>query len=417
MKTFALATLGCKANQYDGTDIKRQLSDYREVDFGAPANLYIINACGVTNEAEAKARALISRARRAAPQSRLVLTGCYRPAEAERLASLGVDLFVPNTDKQRLRALLADSAPTPPTPTVGTNGKPKRVRAFVKVQDGCSQRCSYCAIPDFRGPSVSRRLEEVVSEVESLAQAGVPEVVLTGIHLGHYGLDLPGETGLVRLVSALLDDTTIPRLRLSSLEPNEVSNELIRLLVDEPRIARHLHLPLQSGSDRILKSMNRPYDTPTFLKQVESLRAALPVIAITTDIMVGFPGETEADFADTLALAEAAQFSRLHVFKFSPRPGTPAADFTNTVPEPDKTARSARLRELSRRLQSDFAADFVGSTVETIIEPPSDGVQTGLTGEYLRVKFNRVVGSAGTIHPTLVESSADGFLIGRVLND
>ncbi len=415
MKTFALATLGCKVNQYDGDDIRQRLRAYRQVDFSEAADLYIVNTCGVTAEAEAKARQLLRRAKRTKPDAFLVLTGCYRPEEQERLRALGVDLFISNAQKARLPELLdseqAERAAGEPSRST------KRTRAFVKVQDGCDQRCSYCAIPDFRGAPFSRAVDDVIDEIGDLSAAGVPEVVLTGIHLGKYGVDFEGTMDLAALTRTVLRETGIARLRLSSLEPQEVTDDLIELMTAEVRLARHLHLPLQSGSDRILKRMNRPYDSAGLKATVARIAGAMPDIGLTTDVMTGFPGESDADFEETLELIESCGFSRLHVFKFSPRPGTPAAVMPETVAETKRSARAARTRELGGRLLAEFGARFVGKTVEVVAEPPKDGAQTGLTGEYLRVKFNQAVAPTGRICSVWVERSEDGFLVGRVQDE
>ncbi len=415
MKTFALATLGCKVNQYDGDDIRQRLRGYRQVDFSEVADLYIVNTCGVTAEAEAKARQLLRRAKRTNPDTFLVLTGCYRPEEQEHLRALGVDLFISNAQKARLPELL-DSGQAERA-VGGLSGSTRRTRAFVKVQDGCDQRCSYCAIPDFRGAPSSRAIVEVIDEVRDLSAAGVPEVVLTGIHLGKYGVDIEGAVDLAGLTGAILRDTGVPRLRLSSLEPQEVTDDLIELMAAEKRLARHLHLPIQSGSDRILKRMNRPYDSTDLRATVARIESAMPGIGLTTDVMVGFPGESDADFEETLELIESCGFSRLHIFKFSPRPGTPAAVMPEAVAESEKSARAARARALGERLLAEFGARFVGKTVEVVAEPLKNGAQTGLTGEYLRVKFNQPVAPTGRICSVWVERSEDGFLAGRVQDE
>lgn len=415
MKTFALATLGCKVNQYDGDDIRQRLRGYRQVDFSEAADLYIVNTCGVTSEAEAKARQLLRRAKRTKPDAFLVLTGCYRPEEEARLRALGVDLFVSNAQKVRLPEMLDSKQ------VERSNDKARRftnrTRVFVKVQDGCDQRCSYCAIPDFRGAPSSRPINEVIDEVRGLIEAGVPEVVLTGIHLGKYGTDIEAAVDLAGLTATILRETAIPRLRLSSLEPQEVTDDLIDLMAAEKRLARHLHLPMQSGSDRILKRMNRPYDSTDLRETVSRIDAAIPNIGLTTDVMVGFPGESDADFESTLELIESCGFSRLHIFKFSPRPGTPAAAMTETVTEAARSARAAHAKELGERLGAAFSARFVGKTVEVVAEPPKDGIQTGLTGEYLRVRFNQPVAPTGRICSVWVERSEDGLLKGKVQDE
>lgn len=424
MTTYAMATLGCKVNQYESERIDRELASLRRVAFGEPADFYIINTCGVTMEAERKARQMIRRARRASPTGRVVLTGCYNAADEARLRDMGVDIFVPQGDKAGLPRLITE-ARTGGEPAAGgktagdgiTKNRAGRSRAFVKVQDGCEQRCSYCAIPDFRGRPVSMPVAEVVAEINDIAGRGIPEVVLTGIHLGLYGSDFGGEPDLCALVAKILEKTDIPRIRLSSIEPPQVTEGLIELVAAEERIANHLHLPLQSGSDDILRAMNRPYSAADFLATVERARGAVPRIAITTDVMVGFPGESENDFAATLDLVNRAAFSRAHVFKYSRRPGTPAADFPGQIEPAVKSDRGARVEKAAKASAAAFAGGFVDSTVRVTVERGRDGTPTGLTGEYLRVKFNRPLAAGARLLPFWVERCDGEVLIGGGVNE
>ncbi len=388
MKTYALATLGCKVNQYEGALIEKQLAGLANVRFGEKADLYIINSCAVTAEAEAKARQLVNRARRAAPEALLVLAGCWPPAKADAFRALGVDLFFNNAAKAEMvkrlpllaGGLAEGEAPRPPQ---------GRTRAFVKVQDGCDQFCSYCAVPLYRPVLKSRPIDDVVEEVCSLAAAGVPEVVLTGIHLGKYGADLGARPNLPGLIKAVLADTGVPRLRLSSIEPPEVTDELVELMAGEPRVARHLHVPLQSGSDKILTAMNRNYTTSSYSKLVKYLRRRLPRLGLTTDVIVGFPGETTGNFKATLDLIAEAAFSRLHVFKFSPRPGTAAASMSGQVKPGEKQARAREAASLGAGLAADFADSFVGQNVSVVAERTKGGRALGLTSEYVQVEFEK----------------------------
>jgi threonylcarbamoyladenosine tRNA methylthiotransferase MtaB len=411
MRTYALATLGCKVNQYESESIRRQLTGYRQVGFDESADLYIINSCGVTAEAESKARQLIRRARKTGPGARLVFTGCYRPEETERLRHLGVDVFVAAADKERLAELL-DGVGGPKNKNAAAVIKPTRTRAFIKVQDGCDQRCSYCAIPDFRGRPRSRDMDEVVAEIRTLAEKGVPEVVLTGIHLGKYGVDINLDLNLSVLVAKILKETRLPRLRLSSIEPPEITGPLIALMAREDRLANHLHLPLQSGSDEILRAMNRPYTVKDVLGVISRAREAVPLLGVTTDIMVGFPGESDLDFAATLKVVAEARFSRLHVFKFSPRPGTPAADMSGQVPARIKSERAAIVRSAGRAEAERFAGLFPDRIVSVLTEPVKEGEQTGLTGEYVWVKFNQPIGGAGRIVSARIEKTEGELLVG-----
>lgn len=417
MRTFALTTLGCKVNQYEGESIRNQLSAWQQVAFEEPADLYIINGCGVTAEAEAKARQLIGRARKTAPGARLVFTGCYRPEEERRLAALGVDLFIKNSQKRIFSDLIGDFPGAKSTGKRENVARPTRTRVFVKVQDGCDQHCSYCAIPRFRPKPISRPLPEVVDEIQALSDRGVAEIVLTGIHLGKYGNDFGGGPDLTDLVGEILAGTSLQRLRLSSIEPLEITDRLIELMAAEDRLANHLHLPLQSGSDSILRAMNRPYTAGGFMNVLAKVRGAVEHVAITTDIMVGFPGESAADFAATMALVESDAFSRLHVFKFSARPGTPAAEFTKQIEAETKNDRATTVREAGQIASARFAGRFANTIVSVVTEPEKNGVQTGLTGEYVRVNFRGPVMPAGRIVRTWVEGSEYEFLIGRIYDE
>ncbi|MDP1808222.1 MAG: tRNA (N(6)-L-threonylcarbamoyladenosine(37)-C(2))-methylthiotransferase MtaB [Actinomycetota bacterium] len=412
MKTYALATLGCKVNQYEGDQIKAQLAGLTNVPFGQAADLYIVNTCSVTAEAEAKARQLINRARRAGPGALIVLTGCWPGEQTKRFKSLGVDMFFDNASKADLvKSLLVNGS--------GGRGdanprlKTSRTRAFLKVQDGCDRFCSYCSIPLFRGKPASRPIGDVVAEVTALVKVGVPEIVLTGIHLGKYGVDLAGGRNLlVDLMKAILSRTTLARLRLSSIEPREVTDGLIDLMAGEAGIARHLHIPLQSGSDKILSSMNRDYTAGEFLSLVNKLRRRLPDIGLTTDVIAGFPGESDDDFLSTAATIKEAAFSRLHVFKYSARPGTAAATFPGQISPAVKKARAVALKELGAVLAADFAAGFVGRPVSVLVERQSRGQRSGLTSQYVRVKFEQAPKkSDNPIHAVGIKTETDVLIV------
>ena len=395
MRTYALVTLGCKVNQYEGETLKGQLSSLEFVAFGQPADLYIINTCSVTAEAEAKARQLINRAKRGAPGALVVLTGCWREAETENFKELGVDLFFSNSEKQDLLRHLPLKQDLEPV-EVKTK-PPSRTRFVVKVQDGCDESCAYCAIPGFRGTLISRSEAEIVSEIDRGVAAGANEVVLTGIHLGKYGVDLGGDLSLTELIAVILNKTSLKRLRLSSIEPLEITGELIDLMANTPRIARHLHIPLQSGSDRILKSMNRRYRRADYLELIAKVRGRLPEIGLTTDVMVGFPGETDIDFDNTLSLIKAAALNRLHIFKYSARPETPAATFKNQIGPATKKKRAARVRELGQQMAEEFTSGFVGKRVRVLVERQGHDRRSGLTSEYVRVIFDEANNPVGSL--------------------
>ncbi|MEZ6087583.1 MAG: tRNA (N(6)-L-threonylcarbamoyladenosine(37)-C(2))-methylthiotransferase MtaB [Pirellulaceae bacterium] len=372
--TLKTHTLGCKVNQYE-TELVRQglqRAGYRDANHGETADLCVVNTCTVTAEGDAKSRQVIRRMARQNPESRIVVMGCYATRAPEEVASLPNVVEVV-TDKRELPDLLARFGVTD-VPN-GLHGHRGRKRAYVKVQDGCMLRCSYCIIPQVRPELTSRPLSDIVDEVQRLVEGGFREVVLTGIHLGHYGLDWnrsqPKEKWirLAHLVGRLADLPGQFRIRLSSIEATEVTRELIDVLKsNRQRVAPHLHLCLQSGSDAILRAMRRRWSTKMFLDRCEMLRDALDQPALTTDIIVGFPGETESHFQQTLSTCREAGFSKIHVFPFSPRRGTPAADFDQQVDATSKQDRVERLTELETELRDQYYRSLVGRTLQVLVE-------------------------------------------------
>src|SRR5262245_32641376 len=349
--TCRLVTLGCKVNQYETQYVKEALeaNGYREAGAGEPADLCVVNTCTVTGEGDAKSRQAVRRLAQANPRAAIVVMGCYATRDPEAVGRLpGVVKVV--TDKARLAEELRP---------FGVTHLPRGIarfdghrRAFVKVQDGCLLNCTYCIIPRVRPVVRSRTLDEIADEVQTLVASGCREIVLTGIHLGHYGIDLsrgrPKEQWC-RLWHLLDRLDRLPgdfRVRLSSLEAAEVRGEFVEALARSPRLCPHLHLCLQSGSDRVLARMRRRYRVAGFLERCRRLRAALDHPAFTTDVIVGFPGETEADFAATCRVVREVGFAKVHIFPYSPRQGTPAADFPDRVPPPVVAERRARLQEL-----------------------------------------------------------------------
>lgn len=410
---LAIATLGCKVNQYESEQLTSRLAgSFKLVDFKSSADIYVINTCAVTTEAEHKSRQLVFRARRLNPQAKIIAAGCYSELANEKIKAAGA-LIVGNQDKKDLAGLIIELTGSKPLERAGATSA-KRTRAIVKIQDGCDQYCTYCVIPYLRGNLHSRAPETVISEINSLA-AVTPEVVLTGIHLGKYGADLHGRITLAKLLKRLLVETDVARIRLSSIEPLEVDDELLELMAGSKRLARHLHLPLQSGDDDILASMNRPYTSEQFLKRVEKVKSAVPNIALTTDILIGFPGETEEHFQSTLSLAEQIGFRKIHVFKYSDRPLIPAAGYPNKVPADAKSARAAVIRKLSNRLASEFAAAQVGKIHDVAVESATNGWQQGLTGNYLKTRFKSPTPLRGLIVAIRIESVERDLLFGTVV--
>ncbi|MGQ9732754.1 MAG: tRNA (N(6)-L-threonylcarbamoyladenosine(37)-C(2))-methylthiotransferase MtaB, partial [Candidatus Zipacnadales bacterium] len=332
-KKAAITTLGCKLNQYDSERICEQLMrrGYDIVAFDEPADLYVVNSCTVTAKSDRDARRLARQGKRRNPNCLVVITGCYAEVAADKLAQIPeIDLVLGNTEKETLAlyvppgsALVAEQNESE-APSEGLlDTFSTHTRAFVKVQEGCDAHCTYCIIPQARGPSRSVRPIEVVRQVEALIKAGYPEIVLIGVHLGAYGRDIPDEyIDLEDLTRWLCEMPGLGRLRLSSLEPREVTNGIIELIAKHPKVCRHLHVPLQSGSDVILSSMARPYNAAYYRQLVLKMRAAAPLASIGADVMVGFPGETDEHFEETRTLLEELPLSYLHVFVYSPRAGT-----------------------------------------------------------------------------------------------
>ena len=389
--TVAILTLGCKLNQADSQALARELLSHgcRVIQRPAPADAYVINSCSVTHVADRKSRHLVRLARRLSPNATVVLAGCYAASGPADLAGrIGADLVVSNGDKaslaQELLRRLDDGADRhAPLPTDGL-----RTRAFVKIQEGCNEVCSFCIVPRTRGRERSVPIERVVTEVAARQSEGAQEVVLTGTQLGNYGRDLGAAGGPAPLLAALLSRTTVPRLRLSSLQAQDIHQDLLRLWED-PRLCRHFHLPLQSGSDRVLAAMRRRYSARQFLEAVALIRERVPDVAITTDVMVGFPGETEADFEATHRLCQEVGFAAIHVFPYSRRPGTAASLLRDQVPPVLKRNRLERMLALARTSAEVFRARFQGRTLAVLWEESRRrGGRTlwqGLTDNYLRV--------------------------------
>jgi threonylcarbamoyladenosine tRNA methylthiotransferase MtaB len=390
--TVAILTLGCKLNQADSQALARELLAHgcRVVQRPAPADACVINSCSVTHVADRKSRHLVRLARRLSPNATVVLAGCYADDVGPDLAGhIGADLTVRNGDKaslaqELLRRLNGGSGCREPLPA----GEGLRTRAFVKIQEGCNEVCSFCIVPRTRGRERSVPIEALVAEVLARQAEGVQEVVLTGTQLGNYGRDLDQGGGPKPLLAALLACTAVPRIRLSSLQAQDISEGLLRLW-DDPRLCRHFHLPLQSGSDRVLAAMRRRYSAGQFLEAASLVRERVPDVAITTDVMIGFPGETEADFQQTYRLCQEMGFAAIHVFPYSRRPGTAAALMRDRLPPAVKRHRLERMLALARASADAFRARFQGRTMAVLWEEARGrGARTvwqGLTDNYLRV--------------------------------
>jgi len=419
--TYLIETLGCKANLYDSQRLAETLQaiGFRQAQAGEHPALCVVNTCTVTAVADRKSRQHVARLAREHPDARLFVTGCYATAAPDELGAIpGVDGVY---GREEWPALIeaANGAPVPDAADMlagdfGICAFGGRARAFLKIQEGCDSFCSYCILPYIRGRPRSRPLREVAAEAARLAAEGFAEIVLTGIHLGLYGTDQPGRPTLADAVRAVAGTDGVARVRLSSLRPNEVDDELLDAMA-HPAVCAHLHLPLQSGDDAVLRRMNRRYTTAEFLRCVGRARERLDRPAITTDVIAGFPGESEAEFANTLATCRAARFSRLHVFPFSPRSGTPAAEMPDRPGVEAVRERSHRLRKLGSEMAAEWAAGFVGQSVRVLFEQCSAAGQlTGYTDRYVRVAAEGDPDMIGRTATVFCAASQGASLVGRI---
>lgn len=394
-------TLGCKVNQYETETMEglfRQ-AGYRVVPFTESADVYIVNTCSVTMLGEKKSRQLVRRAQRQNEAALIAVTGCYAQLAPDVVGTLpGVRLIVGTQDRGRIVELVEEAAVRPDVlrdvgdimaadtfEDIPLFAAPERTRAFLKIQEGCQNFCTFCIIPYTRGPLRSRALASVRREAEKLVAAGFREIVLTGIHLGAYGRDLTGTVTLADAARTVLEIDGLQRLRLGSLESVELTPALFTLLRDDRRFARHLHLPLQAGSDAVLQEMHRFYDTAGYERLLARIREEVPGIAISTDIIVGFPGETEAMFQESLAFVRRQEFARVHVFPYSRRPATPAAARSDQVPHPVRRERVKMMQALADEMATDYHGKFIGTIVPVLFETQHEGVADGLTDTYIRV--------------------------------
>jgi threonylcarbamoyladenosine tRNA methylthiotransferase MtaB len=425
----AFHTLGCKVNQNDTDSLIRLFreSGYEIAPFAPGADIYVVNTCIVTKVGESKSRQIINKAVSYQPQL-VVVTGCYpQVAPNEAAAIPGVNLVVGMAERPRIVELverllvrpqqivevgkIADLQEWVSLP-VGLSGE--RTRANLKIEEGCDQFCSYCVIPYARGKVRSMPLEQAVAEVQSLLAAGFKEIVLSGIHLGVYGKDTG--VALSELLATILKIEGDFRIRLGSIEPTDFTEQLVATVVNHPKVCQYLHIPLQSGSDRVLKMMNRHYDLAYYQELMENLRKTNPYLAIGTDLIVGFPGETEADFDSGCEFVEKIAFARMHVFRYSPRPGTPATGFPNRVSRALQEERSKRVGAIAAATSSAFMRQFIGTTVEVLFEEGHADCWTGLTGEYFRVEVASTLNLKNVLARVLVIEQNDHNLLGKIID-
>jgi threonylcarbamoyladenosine tRNA methylthiotransferase MtaB len=417
MKTFIIKTIGCKANQYDTELIRGHLvrNGYREHAGDGEADLCIVNTCTVTGMSDLKSRRAVVRLIRRYPRARHLVTGCGGERVPDFFRSVpGVTHVTGNRDKETLGGMLGDGGERARRGIATFEG---HHRAFVKVQDGCDAFCSYCVVPYVRGAPRSRPIADVLREVSGLAQNGYGEVVLTGIHLGIYGRDLGLPGALPELIKRLHEIPALKRIRLSSIQPGEVTGALIELLGSAGKLCRHLHMPLQSGDDRVLAAMRRRYTRRDYIRLVEKLRNAVPDVSLTTDIMVGFPCEDRAAFERTLDLVGEAVFSRIHAFPYSPRPGTAAYGYGDPVPRGEKEERRLQLVHAAEETAVRYRRLFPGKVLEVLFQGRdaiAPGMSYGISREYLKVYVRRDGLPAGCILPVRITSLAKGGLFGSL---
>lgn len=423
MKKVGFMTLGCKTNQYDAQAMREKFiaAGYAPADFDEICDVYVVNTCMVTSTGEHKSLKFVRQAARRNPEAAIVVTGCVAQHDGEKLLLPGVRLVLGNAHREHVVEYLhdalarnvalcvVDSLTDAPFEALDVTANEGRTRAVMKIQEGCDNRCAYCIIPDVRGPIRSRSLEGVRAEAGALAQAGYHEVVLTGIHLASYGRDFRDGTTLLDAIDAVCQTPGILRVRLGSLEPAWIDEAYARRMAASTNLCPQFHLSLQSGCDKVLGRMRRRYTTAQFRRAVESLRTHFPGCAITTDVICGFPGESEEDFTRTVEFCREIGFARMHVFPYSERPGTPAATFDGAIPMAVREERARRLIQVGRELESNYMSGFVGKTVEVMVEDEG----AGYSREYIRVRVPEA--PVGSIVRAVVEKIDGLTAVGRPL--
>ncbi len=429
MKRVSLHTLGCRLNQAETAVLESRLrrDGYDVVEFGQPTDLLVVNTCSVTDEAERTCRYVIRKTLKHSPEAFVAVTGCYAQTGVRELRTIpGIDLIVGNQFKWDLPSFLPapqalkkhPAAEVLHTRTIDREdfsvpdvGEPDSTRALLKVQDGCDVMCSFCLIPFARGRERSRLPDDVFREAAILADGGYQELVLTGVNVGRYN---HGGTDLVGLIDRLEAVAGIRRIRISSIEPTTVTDALIERMASSSKLCPYLHIPLQSGDDAILRAMNRPYQVRDFTALIERALAAIPGLGLGTDLMVGFPGESDGAFRHTVELAERLPFAYFHVFTYSKRPGTAAAKFSGEVPVQAARQRAKALADLSRRKRLAFAESSIGSTVPVLFESGTvDGFRLGTTAHFLKVGVVSSDDLTNQLHPVRITGASDRWAVGH----
>jgi threonylcarbamoyladenosine tRNA methylthiotransferase MtaB len=430
MSTVALATLGCKVNQCESAYLEEKLtqSDFLVRPFTELADLYCINTCAVTSKAAMQSRQLIRRAARINPKAQVVVMGCYAQVAADEISAIsGVTHILGTSEKLALLEYISKAKANPP-PSIHLGDARRapdpsplvfsyfsqRTRAFLKIQDGCDAFCSYCIVPYARGRSRSITLKSILDQVKRFLDRGYQEIVLTGIHLGQWGLDLDPHLELVDLLRAILDRCPPPRLRLSSLEPGEITPDLLELMATEPELCPHLHIPLQSGDANVLRRMNRHYHPDSYRELVQEATCRVPNLAVGADVLVGFPGETDEFFQNTFRLIESLPIAYLHIFRFSPRPGTPAASMGQQVDSSLIRHRCSLLGELDKNKRLGFLRQYLGKIRPVLVESRRDeasGMKRGFSDNYLPVLIQSDSAHENQILTARLEQIQDNRLV------
>lgn len=434
MKKVAFYTLGCKVNQYETEAVTGifEKNGYTVVEFDHKADVYVINTCTVTNMSDRKSRQIIRRAKSSNPDSIVVVMGCYAQTASEEVSHIpGVNLVMGTKDRNQILEHIQqlEGSREKKLNVVGNimtvrefeemdlSTYKERTRAFLKIQEGCSQYCAYCIIPYARGPIRSRKPEDVLKEVERLAEAGFLEIVLTGIHIASYGRDL-GDIDLVAILQKIHEIEGIRRIRIGSIEPNTITPRFLEAVASLDKLCPHFHISLQSGCDATLRRMNRKYTAEEYKNGVKMLREICPEVAITTDVMVGFPGETEEEFEQTVEFLKEIDFAQMHVFKYSPRKGTPAAQYKDQVAPEEKERRSSILVSMAKENILRFNRRYLGNIMTVLIEQPIKGMEgyvEGLTTNYIRVVLPGEASLQGQLVHVKMEKAEEEYVIGSIV--
>lgn len=428
----SITTLGCKSNQYDSFAIEEMLekSDFLIVNSPENADACIINTCTVTGKTDSQSRQFIRKVKRRNPNALIIVTGCYAQVSPQEVAAIeGVDYVLGNPEKEKIIEYLIAGKRPPGYKVkvdVGTQSSnlglraskaSGRTRAYLKVQDGCDNSCSYCIIPRARGRTRSLSLNNVLREIDNLIENGYKEIVITGIHLGSYGLDLPSGLDIAKLIR-LIEDRRYPcRFRVSSLDPDDITDELIDIMASAETICKHLHLPLQSGDEGILKKMKRCSNSALFGERIIRLADSIPSVSIGVDIIVGFPGESDGEFLNTCNMLMELPISYIHIFPFSKRIGTPAANFEGQIKDTVIKQRCKRLKDVDREKRMIFYRGFLGKKVHVLVESNvnrTTGLLQGRTDNYIPVLLDNYRGHTNTLHPVILKEITEDGVIGSV---